>query len=84
MKKETCEFVRASEVFSGCRKAWDAFCQSEPECTWGSNNRSLVTPDVIITALESCCPEEEEDQPEIETVIARLEGLGQTYVDLEN
>ena len=75
----TCEYVEASEVFKNCPEAWEFFAASDPDCTWGSNNRTLVTPDVIAVSLE-----EGDQTKQVKTVLRRLKKLGQTYIDLEN
>lgn len=78
MKKLTAEFVEASEVFNGIPLAWEEFANSDPDCSWGNNNRTLVLPDVIIDALE------ESEEPQVAVAMKRLSELGDTYVDLEN
>ena len=93
MKTKSCKYVEASEVFWNCPLAFDEFCQN-PNCTWGDNNHSLVTPDVIASALAmelitAVFPLENADsdataQKQIKTVLKRLKTLGQTYIDLEN
>lgn len=80
----TCEFVEASEVFMGFGLAWDVFINGDPACTWGDNNRSMVTPDVIINALEESEYEEAEAK-QVEQVVQTLKSLPpDMYVDLEN
>lgn len=93
---ETCTFVSASNVFDGLPLAWDLFANSDPDCTWGDNNRSMVTPDVIIDALAGImdgnmdpADDEEGEEISLETqqvrqVASRLRALAQTYIDLEN
>lgn len=80
---ETCQYVESSKVFKDFPKAWDVFFNSEPDCSWGDNNRTLVSPSTIINALNGCDCEDDE-QVEVDNVIAILEGLGETYIDLEN
>jgi hypothetical protein len=85
MKTQTCQFVTASEVFEGQNLALEAFINSDPGCTWGDNNRSLVTPDVIIDSLELTDFDEGEEEKQINVVLERLKGLPEgVYVDLEN
>lgn len=82
MNIKTCQYVEASEVFKGFGLAWDVFVNSDPNCTWGNNNRSMVTPDVIIDALENS---DEEEQTQVKKVVKILKSLPQDmYVDLEN
>jgi hypothetical protein len=84
MKRQTCEFVSVSDVFKGCKMAWNAFANSDPDCTWGDNNRSLVTPDVIYNQLDDYSADTKEEQRQISIVKKRLTKLGQTYIDLES
>ena len=82
MNIKTCQYVEASEVFKGFGLALDVFVNSDPNCTWGNNNRSMVTPDVIIDALENS---DEEEQTQVKKVVKILKSLPQDmYVDLEN
>lgn len=82
MNRLTCEFVEASEVFMDYKLAWDVFINSDPNCTWGDNNRSMVTPNVIIDALENS---DDEQQPQVQKVVKILKSLPpDMYVDLEN
>jgi hypothetical protein len=82
MNRLTCEFVEASEVFMDFKLAWDVFINSDPDCTWGDNNRSMVTPNVIIDALENS---DDEQQPQVQKVVKILKSLPHDmYVDLEN
>ena len=83
MKRHTCEFVQASDVFKECHHAMEAFAESDPPCSWGENNRSLVTPEVIINALKEIDAEDVQD--EVDTVLERLKALPtDLYIDLEN
>lgn len=85
MKTQTCQFIEATEVFEGQNLAWDAFVNSEPNCTWGDNNRSMVTPDVVIDALEDSGPDEGEEKKQVNVVLERLKNIPEgVYVDLEN
>jgi hypothetical protein len=91
MNIKTCQYVEVSEVFKDFPSAWDLFCNSDPDCTWGDNNRTLVTKDVIINALENVVDDYEDDDYEDETgtevkkVFDMLDQLEESvYVDLEN
>lgn len=86
MKIQTCEFVTVSDVFRGLPLAREAFIESNHHsCSWGDNNRSLITPDVIIDALEQANDgTNAKESKQIKAACKRLEKLGQTYVDLEN
>jgi hypothetical protein len=87
MKRQTCEFVSATDVFENCPLAWDVFSNSDPDCTWGDNNRSMVTPDVIYTQLDDIYDDDDEQSEvarQVKLVKLRLHDLGQTYIDLES
>jgi len=84
IKLRECSFVHASEVFKGLPKAWDAFSLSDPPFSWGDNNRTLVDADSMRRHLEDADPIDGKAHGQINRALARLEKLGQTYVDLEN
>lgn len=94
MKVKRCSFVESSEVFEGCPLAREVFANGDPQCGWGDNNRSLVTPGVIRDALLDAVdlPDPEDDEPEgptdeqkqVALVVKRLDALGEMYIDLEN
>jgi hypothetical protein len=91
MNVKSCQFVEATEVFKDCMKAWDIFCESNPDCSWGDNNRTMVSRDIIINAIESFCDvEDEESDPnsasaQVKKVFERLDNLNEyTYIDLEH
>jgi hypothetical protein len=83
-KVQTCEFVSSSEVFAELPLAKEIFANSEPDCTWGDTNRSLVTPDVISSVLEDADTETPAERKQVKEAIKRLYSLGQTYIDLES
>lgn len=90
MDKHTCEFYDSSDVFDGCPEAFDAFTDSDPDCTWGDNNRSMVIAGFIRDCLERNRHIYEDDDSitqmvQIDIVIERLKEIGdESYVDLEN
>jgi hypothetical protein len=85
MKTQTCQFIEGTDVFEGQSLAWNAFVDSSPNCTWGDNNRTLVTPDVIIDSLELTDFDEGEEDKQINVVLERLKSIPEgVYVDLEN
>jgi hypothetical protein len=74
------KYVKSSEVFDGLSTAEDAFAEHATDCSWGDNDFSLVSPQLIIYALD-----EAEDTDEIEQAIKRLKSLApDVYVDLEH
>lgn len=82
---KTCQYVEASEIFKGFGLAWGVFINSDPSCTWGDNNRSMVTPDVLIDALERSDLNVGSEQKQVGQVIATLLALStDMYIDLEN
>jgi hypothetical protein len=91
MNVKSCQFVEATEVFKDCMKAYNIFCVSEPDCSWGDNNRTMVSRDVIVNAIESFSDvDDEEDDSnstneQVKKVFERLNNLNvHTYIDLEN
>jgi hypothetical protein len=92
MKIKTVEFVEASDIFRDCPQMWEVFLNSSPDCSWGDNNRSMVTKDVIIEALEKTVDRESSTQmddeaspKEIEEVFLRLDSLPENMlIDMEN
>lgn len=90
------EFVQASDLFENCRSAWHIFAYSDPNCSWGDNNRTLINASYIGSILRQY--EVEEDDPadlpqQIYTVLRRIKETGEQlinrtnddfYVDLEN
>lgn len=85
MNIQTCKFVTASEVFKGFGLAWDVFINSDPNCSWGDNNRSMVTPDVIIDAMELSDLNVGNEERQVEQVAKILRELPEgVYIDLEN
>lgn len=85
MNIKTCRYVQASEIFKGFGLAWDVFINSDPNCSWGDNNRSMVSADVIINALEESDLNVGNEAKQVEQVIKILDSLEpDVYVDLEN
>jgi hypothetical protein len=85
MNIQTCKFVSASEIFEGLGLAWDVFINGDPDCTWGDNNRSLVTSDVIVDSLELTDLNEGNEERQVNLVLERLKEVPQdVYVDLES
>jgi hypothetical protein len=79
MKIEHCLFVCGSDVFKGQNEVWVALCESDPDCSFGNNNRSLVSRDFLLTALDGI------DAKGVRSVRSRLERLpAEVYIDLEN
>lgn len=82
---ETCEFVSASVIFHELPHAWEAVMDHSDDLTFGENNRSLVTGDVLFNLLDVLDYEEREWNNQVFQAAARLQAIGlQTYVDLEN
>jgi len=81
MTVHTAKFVKASEVFANHRPVWDAFSESDPDFSWGNNNRTLASRDGLISALEGL----DDDVPGVKVMIDLLSTLDdETYIDLEN
>ncbi len=88
MEKQTCEFYLFSDLFKDCPTAKELFVESEPECDWGNNNRSLVTAKLIYDSLDDLDNIDSDDISvieELEMVMDRIETIGfESYIDLEN
>jgi hypothetical protein len=88
MKIKSCKFIEATEIFRDCPAAWEMFANSDPECSWGNNNRTMVTPDVIVGVIEDVYDDDEfvtVEGKQVRLVFDRLEALeDHVYVDLEN
>lgn len=85
MKIKTCKYVEASEIFKDYGLAWDVFINSDPGCTWGDNNKSLVTADVIVDALENSDLNVGAEENHVRMVVEKLRSLpDEVYVDLES
>lgn len=79
IKTHTCKFVLSSDLFRGYGKLSSQLSESEPDFTWGSNNRSLVTVEVLLNHLDGVGVEYSKKFAQ------RCREIGlQTYVDLEN
>lgn len=79
IKKHTCKFILCSDLFKGYRNLASEMSESEPDFTWGSNNRSLVTVEAILNHMASAGI----DYSDAFGLRCKEVGL-QTYVDLEN
>jgi hypothetical protein len=83
MKIQSCRFVLASDLFDELDELWNAIACSDPDFTWGDNNRSLVTAEVLLDHCDSNGVE----SPQLDSLRQRVKTLpdgNQTYVDLEN
>jgi len=79
IKTHNCTFVLSSDLFRGYRKLALQMSESEPDFTWGSNNRSLVTVEVLLNHLDGV------GVAYSKKFAKRCREVGlQTYVDLEN
>lgn len=86
IKVYQCSYVKSSDVFAGLQLAWEAFSNSDPDCSWGDNNRTMVTEDVIRTVLDNVIPDDYPGgEAQIAEAITRLKALPRdVYIDLEN
>ena len=96
MRIVTTSFVEASDLFENCLEAWDVFCNSDPNCSWGDNNRTLINASYIGSVLEDYDVDEDSSpdlSEQISTVLKRIKETGgqlqdgsndDFYVDLEN
>jgi len=88
IEKKTCEFYEASDLFEDCEFAWQRFTDSDPDCSWGNNNRTLVRAVLIYDALDRLITDEDDVNVELEMEAVKnriKEQIGlDSYVDLEN
>jgi len=89
-------YIEGSDLFKNCRAAWDAFVASEPNCSFGNNNITLVHASYIHSILDGLDGEDDEEgvlASQIQNVLDRIKftkklpGGGELedfYVDLEN
>jgi len=84
MKINTCQFVDASDLFNGLSELWSELVESEPDFTWGNNNRSLVVADDILNHFDNSVIENEGQLETLRKRVQKLPEGGQIYVDLEN
>lgn len=81
---KSCKFIEATDIFRDCPLAWDLFVNGNPSCTWGDNNRSMVTKDVITNCLEDADVDADAVH-QVELVVKRLDSIEENvYIDLEN
>jgi hypothetical protein len=85
----TCEFV---EVSSLVPKDWETWfwttISDNAPFSWGDLNRALVTASDFRSHCMDCVPYEADQEGvspnSIDNFMLLLEGLGETYIDLEN
>lgn len=81
MKFVKVDCVNSSDLFDGCEKAWNIFCSSNPNCTWGDNIRSMVSAYMIGRTLLK----EDSKNRQVKKVIKRIESQDLDFlVDLES
>jgi hypothetical protein len=86
LKLEKKVFIKRSELFKSCDKAFKIFDAQLQLEAWGDNEHSLVKAAFILQILSSVQLERkrEETKRQMQTVIDRLNGLGpDCLVDLE-
>lgn len=82
---KSCKFVEASDVFKDCGLAWNIFTASDPQCTWGDNNRTMVDKDVVYVCLNDAEADSQAEADQIDVVLSRIRQIDpHTYIDLEN
>lgn len=86
MNIKTCRYVEASEIFKDCPLAWELFVDGDPGCSWGDNNRTMVTSDTISNVTDTFLENiDEKHDDQIRIVNSRLDSLdADVFVDLEN
>lgn len=89
MNIETCQFIRMSNLFKDAPQALDAFHRLDHDCTWGTNDKTLIDAQYIAGALETILQEWEGKPTNLDKqcnlVIGRCDKLTQDIlVDLES
>jgi len=74
-----CCYIPASEFFTNFPEVWEELSNSDPNFTWGDNNRSLVTVERIVQHLDAS----HIDYPEAFEEHYK-EYVPEDYIDLEN
>lgn len=74
-----CCYIPASEFFANFPEVWEELSNSDPNFTWGDNNRSLVTVERIVQHLDAS----HIDYPEAFEEHYK-EYVPEDYIDLEN
>jgi len=76
----TCEFVLATDLFRDFPAGvWEQLVESDPDFTWGSNNRSMVTVERVLDHMNWAGIEYPNAFKSLCDKVGRL-----MYVDLEN
>lgn len=80
---QTCEYIALTDIISDdLGDCWELIAENAP-FTWGDNDRTLVTAsrlhDHIADMLDEC-----PKKKAVKRVLAVLDALGETYVDLES
>lgn len=75
--KKTCQFICASDLFENCQGAYNAFSESDPDCSWGDNSRTMIDATKIKDILEDQQDESlnKSVQDQIKTVLDRLQQI---------
>ena len=82
MRIHTCQFVLVSDLFKGLKALWNEFASSDPDFSFGGNNRTLVDPPSLLHHFDNSLIE---DQKQLERLRRRIKKLPKdVYVDLEN
>ncbi|MGA2440207.1 MAG: hypothetical protein ABSH08_04575 [Tepidisphaeraceae bacterium] len=82
MTIHNCQFVNASDVFKGLGDLWEEFSKSDPNFSWGGNNRTLIDGKAILDHLDNSAIKNHRQEEKLRRRIAKLPD--DVYVDLEN
>ena len=83
-KIETCAFIPITKLIP---EDWAWFYEQLSETgsfTWGDNNRSMITADRLVEAIEELGLMEHTTPKRAKAFMNGLRNLGNTYIDLEN
>lgn len=89
---KVCQFVDFSDLFAGCDLISTAFSNSDPDMSWGNNNRTMASREAMQTAIDNLEYDkdfvegsESDWDAQLESVESRIASLPyDVYIDLEN
>lgn len=85
IKKYSCEFILSSDLFADFKEIAAGMAESDPDFTWGCNNRSLITITDLLNHIDNSDFDDYADEAMIEKFRNFCKEIGvDTYVDLEN
>ena len=82
MKIQSCKFVSCSDLFKGLTELWEDFASSDPDFSWGNNNRTMIDPLAITGHMSNVGLDA---HLQFKTLCKRINELPRSvYVDMES